>query len=99
MLHAALTGAAIVWISSDGMDGFVLLDINATVSKNGDKWQGILGMYARWSGCNTVSYPDGKGKVSVLKVLNQTYTTGLTLVLGEENATQRLDGSRHSLRS
>ena len=39
------------------------------------------------SGCDTVSYPNGKGKVSALKVLNQTDITGLDSVLGEEDAT------------
>ena len=36
----------------------------------------ILGIHAL-SGCDTVSYLNGKGKVSVLKVLNQTDITGL----------------------
>ena len=39
------------------------------------------------SGCDTVSYPNGKGKVSALKVLNQTDLTELDSVLGEEDAT------------
>ena len=53
-----------------------MLDINAIVTKNGDKCQAILGMHAL-SGCATLSYPNGKGKVSALKVLNQTDIIGL----------------------
>jgi hypothetical protein len=36
----------------------------------------------------TLSYPNGKGKMSALKVLNQTDIDGIDSVLGEVNATQ-----------
>ena len=72
-------------VQMEKWDGSVL-DINATVSQNGDKCQGMLGMHAL-SGCDSVSYPNGKGKVSALKVLNQTNIPGLDSVLGEKDAT------------
>ena len=65
----------------------VVLNINATVSKLGDKCSGILGMHAL-SGCDTVSYPNGKGKVSALKVLTQTNIIGLDSILGEVDASE-----------
>jgi hypothetical protein len=71
-------------VQMEKWDGSVL-DINATVANLGDKYKGILGMHAL-SGCDTVSYPNGKGKLSALKVLNQTDIAGLDSVLGEEDA-------------
>ncbi len=73
-------------VQMEKWDGSVL-DINATVAKLGDKCNGILGMHAL-SGCDTVSYPNGKGKVSALKVLTQNDLAGLDSVLGDEVATQ-----------
>ena len=64
-----------------------VLDINATVTKLGEKCKGILGMHAL-SGCDTVSYPNGKGKASALKVLLQNDIPGLDTVLGEEYASE-----------
>ena len=64
-----------------------VLDINATVAELGEKCKGILSMHAL-SGCDTVSYPNGKGKASALKVLLQNDIHGLDTVLGEEDATQ-----------
>ena len=64
-----------------------VLDINATVTALGDKCRGLLGMHAL-SGCDTVSYPNGRGKVSALRVLTQTDIAELDSVLGEESATQ-----------
>ena len=64
-----------------------VLDINATVTKLGEKCKGILGMHAL-SGCDTVSYPNGKGKASALKVLLQNDIPGLDTVLGEEHASE-----------
>ena len=64
-----------------------VLDINATVTALGDKCRGHLGMHAL-SGCDTVSYPNGRGKVSALRVLTQTDIDELVSVLGEESATQ-----------
>lgn len=72
-------------VQMEKWDGSVL-DINATVTKLGEKCQRILAMHAL-SGCDTVSYPHGKGKVSALKVLNQTDITGLDSVMGEDDAT------------
>ena len=53
----------------------------------GDKCRGLLGMHAL-SRCDTVSYPNGRGKVSALRVLTQTDIDELDSVLGEESATQ-----------
>ncbi len=78
-------GAIVCHVQMEKWDGSVL-EINATVTKHGEKCRGILGMHAL-SGCDTVSYPTGKGKISALKVLNQTDIAGLDSVLGEENAT------------
>ena len=66
----------------DGM----LLDINATVNTLGEKSGGLLGMHAL-SGCDTTSFPNGKGKVSALNVLLQNDIPGLYNTLGEEEAT------------
>ena len=51
-----------------------VLDINATVTALGDKCRGLLGMHAL-SGCDTVSYPNGRGKVSALRV-GPTHSNG-----------------------
>ena len=59
------------------------LDINAPIRGLGDRCQGLLGMHAL-SGCDTASYPCGKGKTSALKVLKS-----LNTVLGEPDATHR----------
>ena len=59
-----------------------VLDINATVTALGDKCKGLLGMHAL-SGCDTVSYPNGRGKVSALRVLTQTDIDERDSVLGE----------------
>ena len=64
-----------------------VLDINTTVTALGDKCRGLLGRHAL-SGCDTVSYPNGRGKVSALRVLTQTDIDELDSVLGEESATQ-----------
>ena len=45
----------------------------------------LLGMHAP-SGCDTVSYPIGKGKLSALKILDYDIQ-GLYTVLGEPNVT------------
>ncbi|CAL8233986.1 unnamed protein product [Boreogadus saida] len=62
------------------------LDINATIRGLGDRCQGLLGMHAL-SGCDTASYPCGKGKTSALKVLLGKNIPGLNTVLGEPDAT------------
>ena len=78
MLHAASVGAQTVSILSDDTDvekwNRTVININAT--QLGEKCSGILGMHAL-SGCDTVSYPSGKGKVSALKVLTHTDIPGL----------------------
>ena len=66
-------------------DGTILA-VNATVRGLGDKCQGILGIHAL-SGCDSVSYPCGKGKASALKVLQGSTIPGLDTVLGEPDAT------------
>ena len=62
-----------------------VIDINATVSSLGTKCKNILGVHAL-SGCDTVSYPFGKGKVSALKVLDMDILHNMER-LGEEDAT------------
>ena len=68
----------------------VVLNINATCIEMGPKCLQLLGMYAL-SGCDTVSYPFNKGKLSALNVLKSGDFPGLFQVLGEEDAT---DGHR-----
>ena len=62
-------------IQMEKWDG-VVLDIHATVVKLGDKCGQRPGMHAL-SGCDTVSYPYGKGKKSALKVLMNNDIDGL----------------------
>ena len=50
--------------------------------------KGLLGMHAL-SGSDTVSYPNGRGKVSALRVLTQTDIDELDSVLGEGSANRR----------
>ena len=60
------------WIS-----GMVFLDINATCAYLGDTvCSQLLGAHAL-SGCDTVSYPFDKGKISVLKTLKAGNVPGL----------------------
>ena len=67
-------------IQMEKWDGMVLV-IHATVVKLGDKCGQLPGMHAL-SGCDTVSYPYGKGKKSALKVLMNNDMDGLQYVLG-----------------
>ena len=63
-----------------------VLDINKTVERLGPrKCSQLLGVHAL-SGCDTVSYPFGKGKQSALKLL-EIDIPGLDQVLGELGAT------------
>ena len=65
----------------------VVLDINATCANLGDTvCSQLLGAHVL-SGCDTVSYPFGKGKASVLKTLKAGNFPGLFDVLGEESVT------------
>ena len=65
----------------------VVLDINATCANLGDTvCSQLLGAHSL-SGCDTVSYPFGKGNASFLKTLKAGNFPGLFNVLGEESAT------------
>ena len=73
-------------IQMEKWDGTVL-NIHATVVKFGDKCGQLPDMHAL-SGCDTVSYPYGKGKKSALKVLMNNDIDGLQDVLGEPDISQ-----------
>ena len=63
-----------------------VLDINETVQRLGPKkCSQLLGIHAL-SGCDTVSYPFGKGKKSALRLL-ETDIPGFDQVLGQPGAT------------
>ena len=68
-------------IQMEKWDGTVL-DIRATVDKLGNTYGQLFGMHPL-SGCDTVSYPYGKGKKFALKVLMNNDIGGLQSVLGE----------------
>ena len=63
-----------------------VLDINATCTNLGPKCLQLLGMHAL-SGCDTTSYPFGKGKATALKTWLVGDCHGLANVLGEVGAT------------
>ena len=63
-----------------------VLDINATCTNLGPKCLQLLGMHAL-SGCDTASYPFGKGKATALKTLLAGDYHGLANVQGEVGAT------------
>lgn len=65
----------------------VVIDINATCMQLGSKCLQLLGMHAL-SGCDTVSYPFNKGKVSALNALKAGDFPELFQVLGEATATR-----------
>ena len=73
-------------IQMEKWDGMVL-GVHATVVKLGDKCGQLPGMDAL-SGCDTVSYPYGKGNKSALKVLMNHDIDGLQDVLGEPDISQ-----------
>ena len=73
-------------IQMEKWDGTVL-DICATVDKLGDTCGQLLGMHPL-SGCDTVSYPYGKGNTFALKVLMNNDIDGLKSVLGEPEISQ-----------
>ena len=64
-----------------------VLNINSTVKSLGTRCKSILGAHAL-SGCDTVSYPFGKGKKSVLKILDMDECSYLEKI-GDENATTK----------
>ena len=72
-------------VQMERWDGTVL-DINATCADLGEKCFQLLGMHAL-SGCDTVSYPYGKGKISALNTLLTGNFPGLAHELGEVDAT------------
>ena len=61
-------------------------DINATVNTLDDKCRFLLAVHAL-SGCDTVSFPCGKGKVSAINVLLKNDLSGMEK-LGERETTQ-----------
>ena len=63
-----------------------VLDVSKTIEQLGPrKCSQLLGLHAL-SGCDTVSYPFGKGKKSVLKLLERDIA-GLNQVIGQLGAT------------
>ena len=66
----------------------VVLDVNATCAQLGSTvCSHLLGAHAI-TGCDTVSYPFGKGEASMLKTVKEGDSPGLFDVLGEEGASQ-----------
>ena len=63
-----------------------VLNINETCKRLGEKSLQVLGMHAL-SGCDTSSYPCGKGKVSAIKALSKTDLSELDTILGDPSAT------------
>lgn len=72
-------------VEMEKWDGSVL-NINKTVADLGDKSLQLLGMHAV-TGCDTVSYPFNKGKLTALSKLRDGDFPELYSVLGEEAAT------------
>ena len=64
----------------------VVVDINATCTELGPKCLQLMGMHVL-SGCDTLSYPFNKGKISALNNLQAGDFHGLYQVLGEADAT------------
>ena len=65
----------------------VVIDINAICANLGDTiFSQLLGALAL-SGCDTVSYPIGRGKASVLEDTEAGNFPGLFDILGEDSAT------------
>ena len=65
----------------------VLVDINVTCTELGLKCLQLMGMHLL-SGCDTVSYPFNKVKISALHTLQAGDFPGFYQVLGEEDATR-----------
>ena len=72
-------------VQMERWDGTVL-DINATCADLGPQCLQLIGMHVI-SGCDTTSYPYGKGKFSALKTMLDGDFPGLDDVLGEVGAT------------
>ena len=64
----------------------VVIEINAICLLLGSKCLQLPGMHAV-SGCDTVSYPFNKGKISALNIPKAGEYAALYKVLGEENST------------
>jgi hypothetical protein len=62
------------------------ININETANTLGNKCLQLLAVHSL-SGCDTTSYPYGKGKATALKVLLNEHCSGLE-VFGKTNATQ-----------
>jgi hypothetical protein len=73
-------------VQMERWDGTVL-DIKATCADLGQKCLQLLGMHAL-SGCDTTSYPYGKGKIGALNTLLAGDFPGLADVLGEVGITR-----------
>ena len=80
-------------VQMEWWDGIVL-DIKATCADLGPKCLQLLGMHAL-SGCDTTSYPFGKGKISALNTL--LAGDFLADVLGEVGSTCSSDGASKTL--
>ena len=65
----------------------IVFNINETVALLGPKCQNILSVHAL-SGCDTVSYPYGKGKLSAFNVLKMEDLLNMEKI-GNENSTQQ----------
>ena len=87
MVNWCWKGCLTCQIQMERWDGSVL-SVNATVDQLGEKCKGILSMHVL-SGCDTTSYPHGKGKTTALKVLLDNDIPGLDTVIGEGDATQQ----------
>lgn len=64
--------------------GDKLLDINASAIKLGEKCEQLISLHAI-TGCDTASYPFGKGKVSALKLLQRNNDLHLEII-GNQNS-------------
>ena len=65
-----------------------VLNINKTAAALGSKSLQLLVMHAV-TGCDTVSYPFNKGKLTALNKLQECDFPGLYSVIGEEKATHK----------
>jgi len=74
-----------VLVQMEKWDGSVL-HINNTAAALGDKSLKLLGIHPMM-GCDTVSYPFNKGKLTALSILQEGDFIELYSVIGEERAT------------
>ena len=71
-----------------------IININETCKKLGPKCLQLLGMHSL-TGCDNVSYPFSKGKISALNILLSGNFPALDEILGEENATENISLIQH----